>query len=64
MCLSDEIFLLPAEEYNFMSNGMVKIPGVQDDQDMDDTREAMDIMQLSAEDQTGELDCAIDYFIH
>ena len=42
------------EEYKYMRNGGVKIPGVQDENDFEDTREAMDIMQMTSEEQTGE----------
>lgn len=49
----EEIFLLKAEEYNYMRNGLVKIPGINDENDFEDTREAMDIMQMTPEEQTG-----------
>eukprot|EP00800_Vazella_pourtalesii_P021271 TRINITY_DN7830_c0_g1_i1.p1 TRINITY_DN7830_c0_g1~~TRINITY_DN7830_c0_g1_i1.p1 ORF type:complete len:1974 (-),score=571.80 TRINITY_DN7830_c0_g1_i1:235-6156(-) len=51
--LREEIFLLKAEEYNYMRNGLVKIPGINDENDFEDTREAMDIMQMTPEEQTG-----------
>ncbi|KAI6652359.1 Myosin heavy chain, non-muscle-like [Oopsacas minuta] len=51
--LREEIFLLKPDEYTFMRNGLVKIPGVQDENDFEDTREAMDIMQMTPDEQTG-----------
>ena len=53
-CILDEIFLMKPEDYKFMRNDSVKIPGVQDENDFEDTREAMDIMLMSSEEQIGE----------
>ena len=52
--LLDEIFLMKPEEYKYMRNGSVKIPGVQDENDFEDTREAMDIMLMTSDEQLGE----------
>ena len=45
--------MMDASEYTFMRNGLVKIPGVNDENDFEDTKEAMDIMQMTPEEQNG-----------
>ena len=49
----EDIFMMDASEYTFMRNGLVKIPGVNDENDFEDTKEAMDIMQMTPEEQNG-----------
>ena len=42
------------KSYKFLSNGNLPVPGVNDSQEFQDTIEAMNIMGMSDEEQSGE----------
>lgn len=45
--------MLTPGDYRFMSNGNVKITGLDDVHEFEDTVEAMNIMQFTLEEQSG-----------
>lgn len=50
-----EFILDDAKTYKFLSNGNLPVPGVNDSQEFEDTREAMNIMGMPDEEQSGKL---------
>ena len=52
VCAAEFLFEDPGS-YTFMSNGYVAVPGVNDANEYEDTREAMNIMGLSDDEQSG-----------
>ena len=53
-----EFLVQDAKTYKFLSNGNLPVPGVNDGQEFEDTREAMNIMGMSEEEQSGEWEVA------
>ena len=49
-----EFLVQDAKTYKFLSNGNLPVPGVNDGQEFEDTREAMNIMGMSEDEQSGE----------
>lgn len=49
----EEFFFQPAEKYKFLSNGNLPVAGINDAQEFEDTREAMDIMGMPEEEKAG-----------
>lgn len=49
----EEFFFQPAEKYKFLSNGNLPVAGINDAQEYEDTREAMDIMGMPEEEKAG-----------
>ncbi len=49
-----EFLVQDAKTYKFLSNGNLPVPGVNDAQEFQDTREAMNIMGMSEDEQNGE----------
>lgn len=47
-----EFIIEDAKTYKFLSNGNLPVPGVNDSQEFEDTKEAMDIMGMSEEEQS------------
>ena len=48
-----EFLVQEARSYKYLSNGNLPVPGVNDSQEFEDTKEAMNIMGMSEEEQTG-----------
>lgn len=51
-----EFILDDPKSYKFLSNGNLPVPGVNDSQEFQDTIEAMNIMGMSDEEQSGEIE--------
>ena len=49
-----EFILEDPKSYKFLSNGNLPVPGVNDSQEFQDTVEAMNIMGMSDEEQSGK----------
>ncbi len=49
-----EFLVQDAKTYKFLSNGNLPVPGVNDAQEFQDTREAMNIMGMSEDEQSGK----------
>ena len=49
-----EFLVQDAKTYKFLSNGNLPVPGVNDSQEFEDTKEAMVIMGMSDDEQAGE----------
>ena len=49
-----EFLVQDAKTYKFLSNGNLPVPGVNDGQEFEDTCEAMTIMGISEDEQSGE----------
>lgn len=52
-----EYLVQDAKSYKFLSNGNLPVPGVNDGQEFEDTCEAMNIMGMSEDEQSGEQSC-------
>ena len=48
-----DYLVMDAKTYKFLSNGNLPVPGVNDGQEFEDTKEAMNIMGMSDEEQNG-----------
>lgn len=48
-----EFLVQEPKTYKYLSNGNLPVPGVNDSQEFEDTREAMNIMGMSEEEQSG-----------
>ena len=48
-----EYLVMDAKNYKFLSNGNLPVPGVNDGQEFEDTCEAMNIMGMSEDEQSG-----------
>ena len=51
---TEEFLFEDAGSYAFMSNGYVAVPGINDTNEYEDTVEAMKIMGMPEEEQSGE----------
>ena len=51
---AEEFLFGDAGGYAFMSNGYVAVPGINDTNEFEDTLEAMTIMGMPEEEQSGE----------
>lgn len=49
-----EYLAMEPKTYKFLSNGNLPVPGVNDSQEFEDTKEAMNIMGMTEEEQGGE----------
>ncbi len=49
-----EYLIQEPKTYKFLSNGNLPVPGVNDSQEFEDTREAMIIMGMSDDEQSGK----------
>lgn len=49
-----EYLVQQPKTYKFLSNGNLPVPGLNDGQEFEDTREAMVIMGMSDEEQSGK----------
>ena len=47
----EEFVIQDAKTYKFLSNGNLPVPGVNDGQEFEDTKEAMNIMSMSEDEQ-------------
>ena len=52
-----EYLVMEPKTYKFLSNGNLPVPGVNDSQEFEDTKEAMIIMGMTDEEQGGEWGC-------
>lgn len=52
LCVGELLFG-DAGSYTFLSNGYVAVPGINDTNEYEDTVEAMNIMGMPVEEQTG-----------
>ena len=50
----EEFLFSSADTYKFLTGGNILVAGVNDTQEYADTREAMDIMGMSEDEQSGE----------
>ena len=50
-----EYIIMEPKTYKNLSNGNLPVPGVNDSQEFEDTREAMNIMGMSEDEQSGKL---------
>ena len=48
--------------YKFLANGNLPVPGVNDSQEFEDTKEAMNIMGMSEEEQTCKSSHVVSHF--
>lgn len=51
--MQQQLLLNHASAYRFLSNGMIELPGIDEQQFFRETTEAMDIMGINNEDQNG-----------
>lgn len=51
--LKEKLLLMDAVKHNYLSNGMIEFPGLDEKQAFQETTEAMSIMGISDEDQQG-----------
>lgn len=49
-----EFILDDPKTYKFLSNGNLPVPGVNDSQEFEDTKEAMNVMGMPEDEQAGE----------
>lgn len=51
---TEEFLFDDAKTYQYLSNGNLAVPGLNDANEYEDTREAMNIMGMSEDEQSGE----------
>lgn len=49
----DDYFYQSFDQYKFLTNGNLSVPGINDIQEYEDTVEAMNIMGMSDEEKSG-----------
>ncbi len=49
-----EFLVQDAKTYRFLANGNLPVPGLNDSQEFEDTKEAMIVMGMTDEEQAGE----------